>query len=327
MGHGSLRMSPSDFRVEEIAGFDADGEGPHWLMRVEKRERTTNDMARQLARLAGVRERDIGYAGMKDRDAVTRQWFTVPVTDSEPEGWSLEGGRILCCERHRRKLRRGALAGNRFRIVLRDCDGEVQLLEQRLAAVATRGVPNYFGPQRFGRDGDNVHRLLHRPLPRRGNLRGLLLSAGRAWIFNQVLAQRVEREDWDRPIDGDVMMLAGSRSRFLSTPGDPELADRCRRGDIHPTGPLWGADDTPARGQAARIEQQVVKEHAPVADRLTGHNMEQDRRALRMPVSELEWTWRGQDLQLDFRLPPGGFATTVVRELITDREARSQHHD
>lgn len=315
LGRGRLRASPADFRVSEIPRVEPDGEGDHWLVEVEKRGHTTPQVAEDLARAAGVAARHVGYAGLKDRDAVTRQWFSVPVSQHPPEQWALAQGRVLRFDRHRRKLRRGTLSGNHFQIVLRGVTGPAEELDRLLGRIASRGVPNYFGPQRFGREGDNVDQLL-RHLPRRGNRRGLLLSAGRAWIFNRVLAERVRDERWDQPMDGDVMMLEGSRSWFAARPDDPELFDRCRRGDIHPSGPLWGRGELPGSGAAAALERRIAGEEAAVADRLERAGMDPDRRPLRLPVAGLEWVWRGADLELDFRLPPGGYATTVIRELV-----------
>lgn len=318
-----LRASPADFRVFEIPQVQPDGEGEHWLVEVEKRQCTTPQLAEALARAAGVSGRDVGYAGLKDRDAVTRQWFSVPATGPAPDQWTLPEGRVLDFGRHRRKLRRGTLKGNRFQIVLRDLTGSGAAVDRLLARIATQGVPNYFGPQRFGRDGSNVEQLLQGRLPRRGTRRGMLLSAGRAWIFNRVLAERVCAANWDQPIGGDVMMLEGSRSWFAAEPEDPELSDRCRRGDIHPSGPLWGRGELPGAPPAAALEQRIVEEERPVAERLEQAGLEQDRRALRMPVSGLEWVWRGDALELDFRLPPGGFATAVIREVVDTEPAES----
>lgn len=315
---GRIRVSEDDFRVDEQLSFEANGEGDHWLVRVEKRGANTEWMAGQLARLAGVRRNDVGYAGLKDRHAVTRQWFTVPVTSAipEPGEWNLEQGRVIDWARHRRKLRKGALSGNRFRIVVRDLAGDGDALDRRLGHVASQGIPNYFGPQRFGREGDNVSRLLRGRLPRRGPLRGILLSAGRAWLFNAVLAERVHDGNWCHPLPGELMMLDGSRSFFAADDSDPAIDDRCRRGDIHPSGPLWGQGPSPASDRVAEYENAVAGRWPDVVERLEAARMDHDRRALRIPVSGLEWTRDADSLRLDFELPAGAFATAVLREFL-----------
>lgn len=323
---GRIRVSASDFRVDEELSFEPDGEGDHWMVRIEKRDATTDWIAGQLARQVGVRRSDIGHAGLKDRHAVTRQWFSVPVVAgaAEPDQWELDQGRVLSFQRHRRKLRTGALIGNRFSLMVRDVEGEPEELDRRLAQVASYGVPNYFGPQRFGREGDNVARLLRGRLPRRGPMRGILLSAGRSWLFNAILARRVRDRAWYRPLEGDLMMLAGSRSYFAADPSDPALEDRCRRGDIHPSGALWGDGPSPAGGEVAALEDAVAAEWPAVVERLAAARMDHDRRSLRLPVGDLRWSHDADTLQLDFRLPAGAFATSVLRELLTLSDARGE---
>jgi len=322
LGRGRIRESLSDFRVEEELGFSPSGEGEHALMFVEKRGANTNWVAGQLARHAGVRSNDIGYAGLKDRHAVTRQWFSVPLAEGmDPESWPLEDARIIQWGRHRKKLRSGTLKGNRFSLVVRGFDVDSAVLDQRLARIASLGVPNYFGPQRFGRAGDNVARLLKGKLPRKQPLRGILLSAGRAWLFNAILAARVEAGDWHQPRLGDLMLLDGSRSHFLAEDDDPALPDRCRRGDIHPSGALWGAGPSPAAGAVADLENAVADQWPEIVERLGRVRMDHDRRALRLPVQKLNWTQDGDSLRLSFYLSAGGFATTVLREILHLEEA------
>ena len=317
IGEAVIRKSPDDFRVDEILGFAADGEGEHCLMLVEKREANTDWMAGQLARLAGVRPRDVGYAGLKDRHAVTRQWFTVPwPAQGNPLDWEVPQGRVIEAHRHRRKLRPGALTGNRFRLALRHVSADSGLLDQRLARIGSLGVPNYFGPQRFGRDGDNVIRLLTPPLPRRRKLRGLLLSAGRSWLFNAILAERVGDDSWHRILAGELPMLDGSNSHFVAEADDPALADRCRRGDIDPSGAMWGQGGSPAGASVAELEERIAALHPALVKVLEEAGMRQERRALRLPVRGLSWRQQDDCLWLDFRLPAGSYATTVIREFL-----------
>ncbi len=212
-----LRSSAADFRVEEILGYDADGHGEHAWLWVEKTGANTDWVARELARFADVPPVAVGFAGMKDRHAVTTQTFSVQLAGKPDPDWStlaLDGVRVLASTRHTRKLKRGSLRGNRFALVLRDARGDRSATEQRLAQIAARGVPNYFGDQRFGRRGDNVAQARAMFGGRRveRNRRSMLLSAARSQIFNELLAARVEQGNWDAALDGEIWALAGSRS-------------------------------------------------------------------------------------------------------------------
>ncbi|HEU5442534.1 MAG TPA: tRNA pseudouridine(13) synthase TruD, partial [Steroidobacteraceae bacterium] len=198
---GRLRSEPEDFLVEELLGFEAAGAGQHVLLKVRKRDANTQWIARELARACDCRPGDVGYAGLKDRHAVATQWFTVPQSRLSPEDWIGIGSgefQVLEAHRHSRKLPRGALAGNRFAIKVRDAHIDDASLASRLAALERRGVPNYFGPQRFGRGGANLKRLGEdvRALP--PAQRGFVLSAARSLVFNAVLAQRVADGSWER---------------------------------------------------------------------------------------------------------------------------------
>lgn len=318
-----FRVRPEDFFVEEIAGFEASGHGEHLLLTIEKRGLTTAEAIRRIARWADVPERAIGHAGLKDRHAVTRQRISVHLPGREaPDTAALESGslRVLEAVRHQRKLPRGALAGNRFVLILREVQGERAAIEQRLAAIAARGVPNYFGEQRFGREGDNVAQARAMFAGRRvgRELRSLLLSAARAELFNRVLAVRVERDCWDRALDGEVWMLDGRRSVFGPEPFDAALAQRLAAFDIHPTGPLWGRGALRTRGEAARLEQEALEGDDALALRtgLEAAGLEQERRALRVRPDALRWDWHdAATVRLDFALPPGAYATAVLAEL------------
>ncbi len=323
-GRGILRAAPEDFMVEEVAGFEPDGEGQHMLLWVEKRGVNTDWLAGRLARFAGVKRRDVGYAGLKDRHAVTRQWFSVDLAGRDVPDWSalgIAGVTVLRAERHGRKLRRGALAGNRFRIILREVEADPECLAVRLAMVRREGVPNYFGPQRFGRDGVNLEAAAAMFEGRRvkdRHTRGLYLSAARAFLFNTVLARRVAAGNWQRHLPGDVMMLAGSRSHFRAEAADPELDARLAAFDIHPSGPLWGRGDLPTRAAARDLEARLPADHPLFCHGLEQAGLDQERRPLRLPVPDLAWTHDPdtRTLTLTFTLPAGAYATTVIREII-----------
>jgi tRNA pseudouridine13 synthase len=316
-----FRATPEDFVVEEIAGFEASGAGEHLLLTIEKRGMNTAFAARRLAQWAGVQESAIGYAGMKDRHAVTRQRFTVHFPKRvAPDLAALQSDdlRVLDHAWHARKLPRGALQGNRFELHLRDVRGDAAAIAARLQAIADGGLPNYFGEQRFGRDGDNVDAARRMFAGRRvgRDQRSIFLSAARSELFNAVLAERIAAGDWATGTDGEVWMLDGTHSVFGPEMASPELAARAARQDIHPTGPLWGAGE-PRSGEPLRQrELAVVGAEPELCAGLIAAGLKQERRALRVRVDSLAWDWPESDvLALRFALPPGSYATGLLAEL------------
>lgn len=317
-----LKAAPEDFHVEERLSFTPSDEGPHWLLRVEKRAANTRWVAAELARLAGVAVSEVGYAGLKDRHAVTVQWFSVPKRAQPAQFWSgVHTGefRVLAVHANSRKLKRGALSANRFRIRLHQVAWSRQELDEKLAALRVHGAPNYFGPQRFGRDGYNLDRVSQwvcggaRP-PGRAE-RGFALSAARALLFNAVLARRVQAGDWSRLEKGDLANLDGSGSHFRVAAVDEELHRRLDSFDIHPTGPLWGRGEPETLGQSLAVELAAAHEFKTVAELLEGEGLSQERRALRCAVRELEVEADAGTLTLSFSLNRGQFATAVLREI------------
>src|SRR6185436_1881957 len=233
-GRAQLRAAPEDFLVQEWLGWEADGAGDHLLLKVRKRGANTLWIAKQLARLGKIDPRDVGFAGLKDRDAVAEQSFTVPARSAVGESWvglSGEGFEVVACTRHRRKLKRGALKGNDFTITLRAFNGDPTLLAQRLQSIAVGGVPNYFGPQRFGRDGGNLRTAFawfaDGVAPTDRWQRSFALSASRAAIFNAVVARRVSDRTWNELLPGEIVNLDGSGSVFVAEVIDAALAERC----------------------------------------------------------------------------------------------------
>lgn len=330
-GRARLRVELEDFQVDEELGFVASGQGEHVLLQVRKRGANTGWVARELAKLAGARDFDVGYAGLKDRRAVTTQWFTVPARRRSAAEWSLvsgEGFEVLVAQPHVRKLPRGALAANRFRIVLRDFFGDATALERRVAEIAGSGVPNYFGPQRFGRDLGNLERLMQGgpagsaagSAAGSGAAAGFELSAARSLIFNAVLAARVRRGDWQRLHVGERANLDGSNSSFLVESIEPVIEGRLASLDIHPTGPLFGRGENGIGGEIAALEADIAAQFPALTARLLGDRLDSARRPLRVAVRDLalEWIEPGRTVCLSFRLRPGSFATTVLRELLDD---------
>ena len=295
------------------------------------------DAAARIAQWAGVPEMAIGYAGLKDRHAVTRQRFSVHLPKRiAPDVATLESPelRVLASTWHAKKLPRGALAGNRFELVLRDVEGERPAIDARLRAIALRGVPNYFGEQRFGRGGDNVAAALAMFAGRRmrREQRTMLLSAARSELFNRVLAARVEQGNWDRALGGEVWMLDGSRSVFGPETQSPDLDARLAAFDIHPTAPMWGCGPLRSTGEALALETAALADGDAPALRagLEGAGLKQERRATRLRPQDLQWDWPDPGaLRLRFGLSPGCYATTVLAEVgaLLDRlsESGSRH--
>lgn len=314
-------MSPEDFFVEEIASFQPTGEGEHLLLTIEKRGMNTAFAAKTLAAWAKIPEMGIGYAGMKDRHAVTRQRFSVHFPKRvSPDIALLESPDLHVLEHswHNRKLSRGALAGNRFVLVLREVRGERSAIESRLQSIREHGIPNYFGEQRFGRDGDNVEaalRMFGGERVRREQ-RSIYLSAARSELFNTVLAERISVGNWNTGAEGEVWMLDGTQSVFGPEPLDDELRDRASRQDIHPTGPMWGAGELRSRDRVRAVEETALAPYAELRAGLEKADLRQERRSLRVRVNDLAWHWPADDaLQLSFRLAPGSYATEVLAEL------------
>jgi tRNA pseudouridine13 synthase len=318
-----IREVSEDFVVEEIDGFEPTGSGEHLLLTVRKRGMNTAFAAKRIAAWAGVAESAIGYAGLKDRHALTTQRFSVWLPKkAAPDLASLQSDdlEVLAHDWHARKLPRGALAGNRFVLTLRDVQGETQVIDARVQAIAARGVPNYFGEQRFGRGGDNVAKALAMFAGRRVKReeRTYLLSAARSELFNRVLAARVADGSWERGLDGEVWMLDGSRSVFGPEPWSEALTARVATFDVHPTGPLWGRGALRSEAAARACEEAALSGEDALRLRagLESAGLNQERRSLRLRPESLTAAWRAPDaLELRFSLPPGCYATSVLAEL------------
>ncbi len=327
LASGDIRRQPEDFQVEEILGFRPDGDGEHVLLHIRKRNTNTGWLAGELARMAKLPLRDISYAGLKDRNAVTSQWFSVRLAGREEPNWlelESEDLKLLERERHRRKLRRGALRENRFRILIRNLQGERGQLEKHLEHIRHNGIPNYFGEQRFGHEENNLRMadLLFAGKLKKPNRqkRGLYLSAARSYLFNRLLAERVEKGDWNQALPGDLMMLDGSRALFPVPEIDAEIEHRVQMLDIHPTGPLFGEGEPETGPTILAREQRILQEYPSWAEGLKRFGLDPERRALRCRVRDLEWSWHAEDqLELRFGLPPGSYATSVLREIIRYR--------
>ena len=324
-----FRSRPEDFQVSEVDGFEPAGQGEHLLLTIEKRGMNTVHAARRIARWAGIAEMGVGYAGLKDRHAVTRQRFSVHLPKRvapDLDGLVDADLRVLASAWHNRKLPRGALKGNRFDLLLREVEGDREAIESRLRAIASHGLPNYFGDQRFGRDGDNVEsarrmfagQRVHR------DQRSIYLSAARSELFNAVLSARIGAGNWASGAEGEVWMLDGTQSVFGPEAADESLAARAARQDIHATGPMWGLGELRSSGQVRAMELAAVEPFADLRAGLEAAGLKQERRALRVRVDGLAWHWPEPGcLRLEFGLAPGAYATGLLAELGDVRESRS----
>ncbi|MBV9724686.1 MAG: tRNA pseudouridine(13) synthase TruD [Gammaproteobacteria bacterium] len=326
---GRLRSEPEDFLIEEELGFAPTGDGPHVLLKVRKRNANTQWVASELARLCRCRPSEVGYAGLKDRRAVAVQWFSLPRRPAFSDWLELRSSdfQVLEAHAHGRKLPRGALAANRFAVRIRTEHGDgaelASRLAPRLAAIERRGVPNYFGPQRFGRDGGNLQQLRGsaQRLPRQQ--RAFVLSAARSVIFNALLAARVADGTWERLLAGDVANLDERGSIFPVETPDTTLIERCERLEIHPTGPLWGRGTPATAAGVLELEAVIAARYADAAAACAAAGMAQERRALRLAVRELRCELEPESVRIHFRLTRGAFATAVLGELIDSQSAES----
>jgi tRNA pseudouridine13 synthase len=317
-----IRVRPEDFRVEEVPLYPPSGEGSHTFVRIEKRLRTTEEVSRALARVAGVRPGDVGYAGRKDRVAITTQWFSVPGLDPDrAHDLELPGARVLEAVAHGHKLRTGQLRGNRFDLVVRDVDeARCARIAVRLEEARRRGLPNRFGAQRYGRAGDNVARarlLLsgEKQVRSRRDAR-FLLSALQSAVFDTVLADRPV------PLDtlevGDVAVRHDSGGLFVVEDADAEAA-RAEAFEISATGPIFGHRVVSAEGEPGRREAAALRAHDldPVAlPKLPGVRLRGARRALRVRPEDAGMERVEAGVRLRFTLPAGSYATVVLEELL-----------
>jgi tRNA pseudouridine13 synthase len=333
-----IRSKPEDFQVEEQLPFEPDDEGGHVWLLIQKRGINTDWLATALAKFAGVPTVAVGYAGLKDRHAVTTQWFSVNLEGFEEPHWpDFEASNItiLTYTRHGKKLKRGVLTGNTFTLRLRNIQGDKESWQTGLELIQQQGVPNYFGEQRFGHQGGNLYRVEQwfstGKAPKKRNQKSIYLSAARSWLFNLVLAERIKQQNWRTAITGDVMLLAGTKgSVFKIEDIDDTLLERVDTMDIHPTGVLWGRGQPQTQDACLNLEQQALDNWQDWQQGLEKAGLHQERRALRLYPSDFEWQFLDDNvLELSFFLPAGCYATVVMRELavIADKSQRNYHEN
>lgn len=321
-GSGKIRSLPEDFVVRENLSFEPSGSGEHVFLQIEKIGENTEYVARQLSRFANVRQRDVSFAGLKDRHAVTTQWFSVWLPGKADPDWTQfesDSAKVLQAVRHARKLKRGVLSGNSFKLVIRDWQGDQEKTVRQLERIKTEGIANYFGSQRFGNEGQNINRALamFNGAKTGREQRSIYLSAARSYLFNLILAERVTQHTWNQALAGDVYQFDRSHSCFQSDQPDAEIIRRLEAKEIHPTGVLWGRGEVDVSADALRVEQAVIDANEALAQGLTANGVDRDRRALRVNVQDLQWRFVDETtLELDFTLSAGSYATAVLREVI-----------
>lgn len=323
LGRARFKAQPEDFVVEELLGFEPSGEGEHCLLWVEKRDLDSNTAGARLADALGLRRRLVSHCGLKDRHAVTRQWFSLHMPGQEspdPAALESEGLRVLRITRNTRKLRRGIHAGNRFTIRLREPDFDTTLADERWQAISTRGVPNFFGSQRFGNEGRNVEKAeaMFRGEFTPGDrlLRGLLLSAARSHLFNAVVAGRMARGNWDRPLRGEVFGFPDNGTILLPENQRGDEVARLEKGIVELTAPLWGCGELQSVEEVCALEHELLAAFPQLTTGLEACGLRQERRVMRLrPLRPMLEVQENGDLQFQFDLPKGTYATTLLREL------------
>jgi len=332
----TIRSQREFFQVDEQLPFEPDGTGGHVWLKIQKRGINTDWLALELAKFAGVHQVAVGFAGLKDRHAVTRQWFSINLEGfAEPDWSAFETDDIQIIEqtRHGKKLKRGVLAGNRFILRLTELQGDKALWESSLNKIQQQGVPNYFAEQRFGHQAGNLYRVEHwfstGKAPRKRNQKSIYLSAARSWLFNLVVAERIKLGQWNHALVGDVMLLAGTKaSSFVVNELDNALQTRLTTMDIHPTGPLWGRGSPLVYGDSLAVEQAVLSDWQTWQQGLEKAGMSQERRALRLYPADFKWQFMADNqLELTFFLPAGSYATAVMRELAVISDAQHRNYD
>ena len=309
------------FQVEEILGYELSGEGEHIYVWLQKQNLNTAYVSEQLAKQLNIPLRNISYAGRKDKHAVTRQWFGLHVPgkiDPDFDQFCLDGATILKTVRHNKKLKTGNLKANLFNIVLRHVENADDI-EQRLLDINENGVPNYFGPQRFGNNNSNLslgQELVAGNTIRNRNKRNLAISALRSWVFNLMVSERIRKNNFNHIIDGDAIMLTGSHSFFVDHGTDSTLSERLASRDISLSSPLWGKGVLGSEREANRFEQSIASQHPTLCQTLEGLGLEQQRRAINLFANNMRWSQEEDKLTLNFELPSGCFATSVLREVI-----------
>ncbi len=333
---GTIRNQAEDFKVTEISDIQFTEHGEHLWLLVKKINSNTAWAATKIASACKVPARQVGYAGLKDRHAVTQQWFSVQLPKIK-DVISVQANlpdelQIIESHWHQSKLKRGQLKANHFTLHIKNITGDQAQIENNLSAISKHGVPNYFGPQRFGHNMQNLNQaeawFKGDIKVNNKNLRSLYISAARSQIFNQIIAHRITNDNWDQVIKGDIMQLSGSHSWFPEKDAKAkELLARLSAFDVHITAALWGEDEVQSTGACAELEQSIASQHPIYCEGFKIHRVQQDRRSMRLVPMKLKHRWANEDLLITMELSPGAYATSVLREVlkVTDKSSKADN--
>ncbi|MGL6314764.1 tRNA pseudouridine(13) synthase TruD [Vibrio sp. WXL103] len=321
-----IKAQASDFVVVEDLGFEFTGDGEHLMVRIQKTGENTAFVANELAKACGVASKAVSWAGLKDRHAVTEQWLSVHLPGKHTPDFSAflaqyPSIKILATARHNKKLRPGDLVGNHFELRLTEVT-ELEEVLTRLERVKQFGVPNYFGAQRFGREGNNLNEARRwgreNVRTRNQNKRSLYLSAARSWIFNRVVSARIEQELFDQVIEGDIVTTEQGVSAPATFEQLGELNQALKAGELLVTALMAGDNQLPTQAQALALEQPVVDDEQDLMALIRGNRMRQERRSIALKPKDLAWKVESDNITLSFSLEAGAFATSIVRELVEE---------
>ncbi|WP_024871510.1 tRNA pseudouridine(13) synthase TruD [Tolumonas lignilytica] len=322
-----LKAEPADFQVIEDLGFTLSGQGEHLFVRIRKTSENTAWVAKLLAEHIGIPLSAVSWAGLKDRHAVTEQWFGLHLpgkSDPDLSGLQSDTIQVLQTIRHDKKLRPGALRGNFFCLRLRELS-QSRDLDMRLQQISQLGVPNYFGPQRFGHNGNNLLAAEEMFAGRRVHdrqKRSIYLSAARSYIFNQVVAARVRDNCLHEPMLGDCLLFNNSDDYLIfdKKMDKQSIAQRIEFGELVTSAPLWGVGENLSQRDALTWESAVLAAHSDWLRALELSGMQQERRKAVLRSQDLRWRWLDNGLELHFSLSAGSYATSLIRELVITRE-------
>ncbi len=327
-----IKAKPEHFQVREDLGFAFTGEGEHLMVRIRKTGENTSFVANELAKAFGVKSKDVSWAGLKDRHAVTEQWLSVHLPKGDTPDFSAflaqyPSIEILATDRHNKKLRPGDLVGNEFVVTLSEVT-DIADVEQRLEKVKQVGVPNYFGSQRFGNDGNNLEEARRwgreNVRTRNQNKRSLYLSAARSWIFNRIVSARLEQGLFDKFISGDVAQTAADNV-VVDADNMAEMQAQFARGEVAITAALAGDNVLPTQGDALALEQPFLDEEPDLMALIRGNRMRHERRNITLKPQDLTWSVDGDNITLTFSLDAGSFATSIVRELVNEEKVEREY--
>ncbi|MDN3681675.1 tRNA pseudouridine(13) synthase TruD [Vibrio tapetis subsp. quintayensis] len=328
-----LKAKPEHFVVKEDLGFEFTGSGEHLMVRIQKTGENTSFVANELAKACDVKSKDVSWAGLKDRHAVTEQWLSVHLPKGDTPDFTAflqqyPSIKILATDRHNKKLRPGDLIGNEFEVTLSEVT-DIESVLARLEQIKLQGVPNYFGAQRFGNEGNNVSEARRwgrdNVRTRNQNKRSLYLSAARSWIFNHILSARIEAKAFNQLLVGDLVKENGQLTA-IDESNLGAIQSLITTGEAQLTAALAGDNALPTQLVALEIEQTVVDSEPDLMALIRGNRMRHERREISLKPQDFNWSTNGDEITLTFSLSSGCFATAIVRELVEEIEVE-RHYD